>query len=146
MFDYLTDQEEGYNWLELSRPEEFWSTAGKLSQEEVMDRFQEIPEYYKPLALTIIQIIHEMPELSCREFRHVLYATYKDLLENKGQTTLDRKVKDSIDLHLPYYWYGDGVMIPPEYIVKITNGIVGFVCDGSRKECLMTKEECRFRD
>jgi len=75
----------------------------------------------------------------------MLFICYKRLLE-RGQIDLERKPIKPVDIHLPYYWYGDGVMVPPEYIVKISNGIVGFRCDESVEKCLMSKEECRFRD
>jgi hypothetical protein len=122
------------NWLTRELSDSFFENAGReLSQEEFENLFLEIPEEYKPLAYTIITLsLESTPEMRrCQSFRQILFMVYKNL------------IKKNINLKLPHYWYADGVMIPPEYIVRITNGIVGWVCDDSVKECLM-EGECRY--
>lgn len=51
-----------------------------------------------------------------------------------------------IDLHLPYAWFCDGPMIEPEWIVRITNGIIGWSCDpdyDNPDTCGL--DNCRYR-
>ncbi|MCK9571103.1 hypothetical protein M0R72_19295 [Candidatus Pacearchaeota archaeon] len=121
------------NWLTRPMPESFFAEAGRHGADEFDDLFSEIPDTFKQLAHAIITLSTEStPEMKrCREFRQLLFILCDDLK------------KENIDLKLPYFWYADGVMIPPEYIVRITNGIVGWVCDDSAKGCLM-EGECRY--
>ena len=125
-----------WRWLDRPLSDSFFDLAGRHSEEEVCKLFEAIPRYYKNLAYTIILLSGEVannPEYSsCFGFRHVLFYA-------------SEKVKDysGIDLKLPHYWYADGVMIPPELIVRITNGIVGWRCDESYKRCLM-EGGCRY--
>jgi hypothetical protein len=121
-------------WLTRDLPESFFIEAGHHTSEEVGPLFKEIPDEYKPLAYAIIALSAEtQPEMKrCQEFRQILFLTYKNLLE-----------ESKIDLELPHYWYADGVMIEPELIVRVTNGVIGWVCDDSVEKCLM-EEECRY--
>jgi hypothetical protein len=121
-------------WLLRDLPESFFINAGRHTSEEINSLFKEIPDKYKQLAYTIIILSAEStPEMKrCQEFRHLLFLAYKKLLE-----------EHKIDLDLPHYWYADGVMIEPEWIVRITNGIIGWVCDDSVEKCLM-EGECRY--
>ena len=122
------------NWLLRDLPDSFFINAGRHTTEEVDSLFKEIPEEYKLLAYSIIVLsVESTPEMKrCQEFRQLLFLAYKKLLE-----------ENKINLHLPHYWYADGVMIEPEWIVRITNGIIGWSCDDSVKECLM-EGECRY--
>ncbi|MCK9458677.1 MAG: hypothetical protein M0R80_03490 [Proteobacteria bacterium] len=122
------------DWLTRNLPESFFTEAGRHSAEKFKSLFKEIPDEYKPLAYAIIVLSAETaPEMKrCQEFRQILFLTYKSLLE-----------ENKIDLKLPHYWYADGVMINPEWIVRITNGIIGWICDDSVEECLM-EGECRY--
>ena len=122
------------DWLTRDLPDSFFAKAGRHSQEEFNILFSEIPEDYKQLAYAIITLsIESTPEMKrCQEFRRLLFLAYKNLLEENG-----------IDLKLPHCWYADGVMINPEWIVRITNGITGWVCDDSVKHCLMAGM-CRY--
>lgn len=118
-------------WIFRELSGEFFEKAGHYPPEETQRLFEEIPSEYKLLAYAIIDLTGRFPNNSCVEFRHLLFALYKQLQEN------------GINIKLPYYWFVDGVMIEPEWIVRATNGIVGFKCDDSWKECGRTKE-CRF--
>jgi hypothetical protein len=122
------------NWLTRDLPGSFFENAGQHSEEEVGTLLSEIPEEYQELAFTIIYLSLECtPEMRrCQNFRQILFMVYDDL-----------KKKKNTDLKLPHYWYADGVMIPPEYIVRITNGIIGWVCDDSVERCLM-EGKCRY--
>jgi len=123
------------NWLTRDLPDSFFENAGKEKSEEEFNKlFMEIPDEYKPLAYAIIELSRMItPEMArCQNFRQILFTLSEDI-----------KKKKNLDLKLPHYWYADGVMIPPEYIVRITNGIVGWVCDDSVERCLM-EGECRF--
>jgi len=126
------------DWLLEPRPDSFFKLAGTHSLEECKSLFMDIPDYYKLTAYTIIQLTaktnKDVNMNNCRVFRQLLYSVYIDL-----------KAKKEKDIHLPYYWFSDGVMIEPEWIVRITNGIIGWRCDDSRKECNMS-DECIFWD
>lgn len=121
------------DWILGHRPDSFFRLAGTHNPEECKQLYSEIPEYYKPLAYTIINLslIVDKKLNKCRIFRHLLYVLYEKI-GTKG-----------VDLHLPYYWYADGVMIEPEFIVRITNGIIGWKCDESRDGCGM-ETDCIF--
>jgi len=121
------------DWLLEYRPDSFFRLAGTHDLEECNQLYSGIPEYYKPLAYAIINLslVIDKRLNNCCVFRSLLYILYENL-----------KTKE-INLHLPYYWYADGVMIQPEFIVRITNGIIGWKCDESRDRCNM-KDECIY--
>ena len=135
---------EVWDWIDRDLPPEFFSVRkDSLSSEQVRARFIEIPDELKLLAHTMIQFAisncksgsGEDTDGSCHFFRIGLYHISVEL-EKKG-----------IDIHLPHYWYVDGVMIEPEWIVRITNGIVQWSCDSSREHCgLYAEGGCRFAD
>lgn len=131
----LEEMEMSADWMMRPLPDSFFDEAGKHNEMEVTRLFEEIPMPYKSLAYMMIvasSAVADSPKMSnCFEFRHLLYLLYKQLLE-----------KDT-DVELPHYWYADGVMINPEWIVRITNGIIGWVCDDNREHCLM-KGMCRY--
>jgi hypothetical protein len=130
-------QKQMGEWLDRELPDKFFTTPIPVGEHQ--KRFDEIPEAVKPLAFAIINTAIEMSKKgvggpedgSCCAFRNVLFSVCHDLKE-KGT-----------DLHLPYYWFADGVMIEPEWIVRLTNGLVKWVCDSSRRMCLLT-DTCRF--
>jgi hypothetical protein len=119
-------------WMLRELPELFFKLAGKHSEDQNTKLFTEIPDEHKPLAYTIIHLAIKFNKCRCREFRQILFMAYKKMLD-----------EDNLDIKLPYYWYADGVMIEPEWIVKITNGIIGWTCDDSKNKCLLCNE-CRF--
>ena len=123
------------DWLTRVLPESFWSDAGHHSEAENTMLFSEIPDNYKNLAYAIIMSTLEAKDSnlsSCQMFRQFLFLLQRALIDEHG-----------IDLRLPHYWYADGVMIEPELIVRVTNGIIGWQCDESVKGCLM-EGECRY--
>lgn len=123
------------DWLTKKLPFSFFENAGRYTPEQIIERFREIPEDNRLLAYTIIQVVREASNAnitSCFLVRQLIFSIYDDLLR-----------RDSIDIKLPHYWFMDGVMIEPEWIVRITNGIVGWECDDSCRKCGRT-EECRF--
>ena len=119
---------------ELTRPlsDTFFEKAGTYNGEEAAKLFKNILKEYQPLAYIIIKLAFYYPDVDCITARHLLYKTVKDASDNDGT-----------DFFLPYYWYVDGVMIEPEFIVRITNGIIGWKCDNSYKSCGM-KGKCRY--
>lgn len=139
--------EEMWKWIDRPLDEEFWRTAGHLSKNEVKKRYAEIPETLKPLAFTTIALAYKNKEMgrggtsdhACLLFRIMLFDVYRKLKDEKG-----------LDLHLPHTWFMDGVMIEPEWIVRITNGIIGWVCDNSVNSKFTggcgfnSRDECRF--
>jgi hypothetical protein len=122
------------NWLSKPMPSIFFTETGRHKAEEFEALFSAIPDEYKQLAYAIIALSVETPPKMkrCQEFRQLLFVLCEDLQKENG-----------IDLKLPYCWFVDGVMILPEHIVRITNGIIGWVCDDSSKKCLM-EGECRY--
>jgi hypothetical protein len=133
MVDDLINGKPAADWLLEPRPDSFFRLAGTHNLDECTQLFLEITKYYRPLAYAIINLSLTIDKKlnNCRMFRHLLYIVYEKL-GTKG-----------IDLHLPYYWYMDGVMVEPEFIVRITNGIIGWKCDESRDGCGM-KSDCIF--
>ncbi len=122
-------------WLTRTLPDSFWQEAGHHSESENTALFAEIPESYRSLAYAIITSVLKVRDSnlsSCQGFRQFLFLLQENLIDEHG-----------IDLRLPYYWYADGVMIEPELIVRVTNGIIGWRCDESVKGCLM-EGECRY--
>jgi hypothetical protein len=143
---------EIWEWINRDVDEGFWEMAGKYEDADIARaRFNEIPDILKPLAWLIICTAIEFVragkgrsvDRACLRFRIVLYDVVRKLeSENEG-----------LDYNLPYYWFCDGVMIKPEWMVKITNGLLGWVCDSSRERCGMMGglkdagwDTCRFRD
>lgn len=133
MSDDLINGKPAADWLLEPRPDSFFRLAGTHNAEECEQLYSEIPKYYKPLAYAIINLslVIDKKLNKCCEFRQLLYILY-DNLKTKG-----------VNLYLPYYWFADGVMIQPEFIVRITNGIIGWKCDESRDGCGM-KSDCIF--
>jgi len=121
-------------WIYRELPKEFFKRAGHLSPEENKKAFDEIPINMKQLAFAMISMATKSKLHRCQDYRQLMFILYKDLQEKRG-----------IDLKLPHYWYMDGVMIEPETIVRITNGIIGWVCDDSNEECGL-QEECIYYD
>lgn len=127
----VVDNRRLWQWLDRSLPELFFQSAGHLKKRENERRWNEIPTEIKPLAYTMIRIavynaehkINGKTPFSCLLFRCEVYGAYTQL-KKKG-----------IDIHLPYSWFMDGPMIEPEWIVRITNGIIGWTCDSSVVGC-----------
>lgn len=128
-----------WEWIDRPLDDEFFEIAGKLDKEENQRRANEIPGLLRPLVHVIIALTCKNKEMMgsggpCILFRHELFAVYKELL------------KKGIDIRLPYAWFCDGVMVEPEWIVRITNGIVGWSCDpdyDNPDTCGL--EDCRYR-
>ena len=130
-----------WTWINRELPCDFWETAGKLPMSEWDARFEEIPEDLRLTAYTIITAAlnsakwkedrKEKVSYECCRFRALLFHVHTEM-ENEG-----------IKIPMPYYWWLDGVMIEPEWIVRITNGIIGWVCDESMENCGMM-DRCRF--
>lgn len=126
--------EECEKWLTRPLPKQFFFDAGK-PRDNLDKWFKEIPDEYKKLAYAIIVSTLEVNNTklsNCMEYRQFLFLLQKSLIEDH-----------SIDLKLPYYWFMDGVMIEPEFIVRITNGIIGWRCDSSIEHC-GREDECIF--
>jgi hypothetical protein len=129
--------EELWKWLDRELPDSFFTD--RIPEADTQKRYDEIPDPLKLLAWTIIYCATEQCKAghgkdepdSCCMFRHFIFGVCMDL-KDKGY-----------DLHLPHYWFCDGVMVEPEWIVRLTNGLVKWVCDSSRDHCGLT-DECRF--
>jgi len=131
-----------WKWIDRPLPDEFFAVGQRPSPDEVQKRLSEIPTSLQVLARTIIYLAlehqrrnkqHNAPGThDCQRFRVMLYGVYKEVKE-----------KLDIDLHLPHYWFTDGVMVEPEWIVRITNGLVKWTCDESVETCGL--KDCRFR-
>ena len=143
--------ELAWDWLEREVEPDFFEKAGHYPLAEAQERFKEIPRFYKLLASLIITMACKRNEkgqggsepFSCVHFRHLIFLACKEIKE-KG-----------LELPLPYYWWVDGPMIKPEWIVRITNGIIGWTCDSSVDACGIKSDgvfglkgydmdECRF--
>ena len=134
------DIDRMWGWIDRDLKNDFFETAGKIAnKKEYQERMDEIPDLLRPLAYTIITLSCKNKEIlgsggPCILFRSELFSIAMEL-EKKG-----------IDIHLPYAWFCDGVMIEPEWIVRITNGLVGWTCDpdyDNPDTCGL--EDCRFR-
>jgi len=128
--------DEMWEWIDRDLDDGFFETAGKITdKEENQRRMNEIPEVLRPLVHVVIALAYKNKGGGpCILFRHELFAVHKELL------------KKGINIHLPHAWFCDGVMIEPEWIVRITNGIVGWSCDpdyDNPDTCGL--EDCRYR-
>lgn len=129
--------EKLWKWIDRPLPPEFFTE--KIPEGQHQQRADEIPAPYKRLAWAIYELALEHHKMgrdskfpgACREFRILLFAFVK---ESKDQYPL------------PYFWFTDGVMILPEWIVRLTNGLVKWTCDDSVHECgaLSGLLQCRF--
>ena len=132
------ERELDWRWIDREvEPDFFWS-AGHHDKKENEERWKEIPAHLKTLARVMIQLAcmnaKNGVDVShgCLFYRCELYDVYRKLLV-KG-----------IDIQLPHAWFCDGVMIEPEWIVRITNGIIGWTCDKSVENCGMDQERCLY--
>ena len=131
--------ERMWKWIDRPVDEEFWTRAGHYSREENLKLFNEIPVELKPTAQVMISLACEFvkknlageTDNSCLVFRIALFDVYNKLKE-KG-----------IELFIPYGWFADAVMIEPEWIVRITNGIIGWTCNPKCISC-GRENECRY--
>ena len=120
--------EKLWKWIDRPLPPEFFTYKGNMSNSEIQKRIDEIPIQYRKLAELIYEVAlwhHEMKRDgkfpgSCCEFRQLLFIVSK---------------KSTNEYLLPYYWFTDGVMVEPEWIVRLTNGLVQWTCDSSKEEC-----------
>jgi hypothetical protein len=123
-----------WKWIDRPLPPDFFTE--KLSDGQIQERIDEIPIQYRKLAKLIYELAlwhHKLGRdsitpYSCCEFRQLLFVLVK-------------KSKDSYPL--PYYWFVDGIMVEPEWIVRLTNGLVKWVCDSSKSTCGLYGT-CRF--
>ena len=132
-----TDIEKLWKWLDRPLPDEFFTE--KIPEGQHQQRADAIPLPYRPLAKSIYELAIERHKAgrggkcsgACREFRHLLFIVIKYSKESHK---------------LPYYWSTDGVMVEPEWIVRLTNGLVKWTCDDSVSDCgvLDGLFECRF--
>ena len=129
-----------WGWIDRPVPDSFY-TEKFTSKEQVQARWDEIPKEVKPLARAMIMLATKDAEMghggeepyACLRFRCMLYELCEELKKKKA------------DVGLPYYWFMDGVMTEPDWIVKITNGIVKWVCDAGNEICgIGERGECRF--
>lgn len=117
---------------------DFFELAGTHNKAECEKRFAEIPDSYKPTAWMIIQTavkgVKTFGRMNCLMFRNALFFVYKAMKEKNS------------DLKLPYYWCPDGIMIKPEWIIRVTNGIVGWSCtEGFDDPNRCGLEDCIYR-
>ena len=129
------DLEETWKWIDRDVGPDFFKIGDIKDKEEFQRRLTEIPDMLKPLADTIIAAAIKTHDSkpSCLKFRCLLYLIAKELIERR-----------CINIHLPVFHFVDGPMILPEWIVRITNGIVKWECDDSYKECGMHAGLCIF--
>jgi len=129
-----------WDWIERPVPDEFFDKRKtKITKEEFNKLIREIPPEVSLLAEVMYKVAvaeeksgANKAKKACLRFRSLMFKLYKEILE-----------EEKIDLCLPYYWFCDGIMIEPEWIVKITNGLLKFKCDDSVTECGMGGR-CRF--
>jgi hypothetical protein len=125
-----------WKWIDRPLSPVFFKYCGKMSDDEFQRRIDEIPIPYRRLAWAIYLIALEHKKMgrngkhpgSCQQFRILLFSFVK---------------KSRDEYPLPYYWFTDGVMIEPEWIVRLTNGLVQWVCDSSKENCGL-HGRCRF--
>jgi len=128
--------EKLWKWIERPLPPDFFTPKENVTTEDIQKRIDEIPKEYRRLAHLMYELAlwhHEKHRDgkfpgSCCEFRQLLFILVK-------------KTKE--EYPLPYYWYTDGVMIEPEWIVRLTNGLIKWTCDSSKRECGLWGQ-CRF--
>ena len=127
-------------WIDRILPEEFFETAGHLGNDGLRrQRWLEIPEELKPTARMLIEVasyrhkkgIRPDDDYSCLSYRIMVHEAYEKMKENGNE------------LFLPHAWFTDGVMINPEWMVRLTNGLIGYVCDAGSNICGM-EDECRY--
>jgi len=134
------DIERLWMWIDRPLPEEFWETAGHLRNNELQkQRWNEIPEELKPTAKMLIEVaehrhkkgIKPDDDYSCLSYRIMVHDIY-----------LNMKAK-GVEYFLPHGWFQDGIMINPEWMVRLTNGLMGYRCDAGSNICGMERE-CRY--
>lgn len=132
-----SDIERLWKWIDRPLDEKFFETAGHFGIKELSKRWSEIPEELKSTAKVMIQVAIEKnkkvkpdDDYSCLVYRMMLFDVYNKL-KTRG-----------IELFIPHGWMSDGVMIEPEWIVRMTNGLIG-VCDAGSNICNM-ENECRY--
>lgn len=139
--------DEVHEWLDRYHSPEFFNTR-ELPDGEIRRRFDEIPEVLKPLAWLIIFFSENLTskQRNCLHTRSMLYIVFRDIRDGdpawhgEARILLLRAFK-----HLPMYWSSDGVMIEPERIVKLTNGLVQWTGDESCQGCLLGHDgRCQF--
>jgi len=134
-------------FLDRYRSHDFFNTR-ELPGDEIQHRFDEIPDVIKPLAYLIIFLSLNLKAKgrSCLHTRSMLYIAFRDIRE--GEPTWHgraRKLLLNAFSYLPMYWSSDGVMIEPEQIVRLTNGLVQWTGDESCSGCLLGHDgRCRF--
>jgi hypothetical protein len=135
-------------WAWIDRPvaEDFFVIRKTpLTDAEFQKRVDEIPNELRYLVKLMYELAIERKKKgwdgkdgkghrACLTYRCMLYTIVRNM-----------KKKYNYDYPLPSYWYCDGPMIEPEWVVKITNGLVQFTCDDSVEQCLIGEEgRCRF--
>lgn len=134
-------------WIDRYRSPEFFNTK-ELPEDEIQRRFYEIPHELKPLAYLIIILSENLTSKrrNCLHTRSMLYIVFRDIRE--GDPTWHGKARELLldsFTHLPMYWSSDGIMIEPEQIVKLTNGLIQWTGDESCSGCMLGRTgQCRF--
>jgi hypothetical protein len=139
--------DEIQEWLEGHRSHDFFKMK-ELPSDEIERRFEDIPEPLKPLAWLIIYLSAELTskQRNCLHTRSILYIAFRDIRE--GEPTWHGKPRELLleaFSYLPMYWHSDGMMIEPERIVRLTNGLVQWTGDESCSMCMLGQTgNCRF--
>jgi hypothetical protein len=134
-------------FLDQHRSHEFFNTW-ELPDNEIQRRFDKIPDVIKPLAYLLIFLSANLKSKgrNCLHTRSMLYIAFRDIRE--GEPTWHGKAREQLleaFSYLPMYWSSDGVMIEPEKIVRLTNGLVQWTGDESCARCMLGKiGGCRF--
>lgn len=132
---------DGDKWIMRPLPDNFFlpeRSGGKhLTDRKIGERFDAIPKKHKETArfiITVLQTLHgkmEEKDVPCLMARMVIYEVNNELEKKTGHA-----------YPIPSGWYTDAVMIDPEWIVRITNGLVRWEGDGSCVQC--GRDDCRF--
>lgn len=132
---------DGDGWIMRSLPDEFFiperSGGIHLTDEDVVRRLEEIPEEHRKTAVFLINVLQKAHKIGKTETYPCLVA--RVLIYMCNLAVID-KTGEGYDI--PCGWYTDAIMIDPEWIVRITNGLVRWEGDESCKGCGRT--DCRF--
>jgi hypothetical protein len=132
---------DGDEWIMRSLPDDFFlperSGGEHLTDEMIKERFDAIPKEYQETARfihTVLLTLHQKMKVEtvpCLVARIAIFEVNKELEKKTGYL-----------YPIPFGWYTDAVMIDPEWIVRITNGLVKWEGDESCIQC--GRDDCRF--
>lgn len=122
-------------WINRELDDKFFKEAGLFTDpEKIEKRLDEIPRSWLNEASFLLGVMRATEDLggsdglSCERMANIVMKADKEQVDK--------------ELHIPHYWM-DRPILEPEFVVRVTNGLIGWTTDESCKDC-MRKDECRI--